>query len=317
MKAAVLYELGTTPIYTDFPEPAPENDQQVIVSVQAAMIKQLDLIKAAGKHYTHYPSLPTVVGFDGIGRLEDGRRIYAIGVTGMMAEKAIVTKNKWTVLPNNLDDTLAAALPNALVGSDAALRLRAKIKKGDVVLVNGATGSTGMMAVQVAKYHGAATVIATGRNPTMLQKLKDLGADEVISLDQSDEAIIDQLKAVYKQTPIDIVIDYLWGHPTELLLAVFTNVTLQQRIRIVAVGEMAGSKIALNVASLRSRDIELIGSGIGSLSPQAIANYLQNDLLEMFQEAAAGNLRLEVDVVPLSEVEQVWHSGQRTVLTIA
>lgn len=315
MKAAVLYQLGAIPVYAEFPQPVPENDQQVLISVRAASIKQLDLIKAAGKHYTQYTTLPTVVGFDGVGVLADGRRIYATGITGMMAEQALVAKNRWTVLPEGIDDALAAALPNALLGSDAALRHRAKIKKGDIVLVNGATGATGMMAVQVAKYHGAARVIATGRNPAALQKLTELGADEVVSLDGSDKAIVDQLKAIYARSPINIVIDYLWGHPTELILSALATVKNHQHTRIVTVGEMAGATVLLDSASLRSRDIELIGSGIGSLPPQTIADYMQHDMVQMFELAAAGKLSMDLAVVPLSEVAHVWNSSQRTVLT--
>jgi len=243
-----------------------------------------------------------------------------MGLTGMMAEQALVAQNRWTVLPEGLDLALAAALPNALLGADAAMRYRARIKPGEVVLINGATGATGMVAVQVAKYHGAKTIIATGRNPLALQTLTELGADEVISLHQPDEAIIDQLKDIFSRTPINIVQDYLWGHPIELILSALVTGPPHQRIRIVSVGEMAGASITLNSGLLRSRDIELIGSGIGSLSPQEIGHYMQHEMPTMLTVAASGQLTLPVNVMPLSEVEEAWRqaaaSSERIVLTL-
>ena len=320
MKAAVLEQVGTLPTYTDFAQPTPENDQQVRISVRAASIKQLDLSKAAGRHYTQYDTLPTVVGVDGVGVLDDGRRVYAMGITGMMAEQALIARNRWTLLPDNLDDALAAALPNALVGADTALRHRAHIKKGDTVLVNGATGSTGMMAVQLAKYHGAATVIATGRNQAALEKLTELGADEVVSLANPDEAVVEQLKAIYGRTPFNLVVDYLWGHPMELILSALKTITNHQHTRIVAVGEMAGATIKMESGVLRSRDIEFIGSGFGSLSPQIIGGYLQQSMPEMLQLAADGKLSLDIETLPLSNVSQAWqqatNASKRLVLTI-
>lgn len=320
MKAAVLQQLGATPTYDDFPAPVASNDQQVLITVKAASIKQLDLLKASGAHYTQYASLPTVVGVDGVGVLDTGQRVYAMGITGLMAEQALVTKDRWVTLPDGLDAAVAAALPNALLGSDAALRHRAQVKKGDTVLINGATGTTGMMAVQVAKHHGAATVIATGRNPDALQKLREMGADEVISLEQTDNDVIEQTRALYERTPFDIVLDYLWGHPMALILSALKTVQNPHFTRIVTVGEMAGKSISLESGLLRSRDIEFIGSGIGSLSPQAIASYMQHDMPAMLQLAAAGQLTMDIEISPLNAVEQAWttaaKSSRRIVLTL-
>lgn len=308
------------PTYREVAPPVPVHEEQVLVTVRAAAIKQLDLLKVAGAHYTHYDTLPTVVGLDGVGVLPDGRRIYAMGLTGMMAEQALVARNRWTLLPDSLDDALAAALPNALVGADVPLRYRAKIERGDVVLINGATGSSGMMAVQLAKYHGAASVIATGRNPIALQKLLDLGADEVVSLTQADTAVVAQLQALHTRTPIRSVIDYLWGHPTELLLAALQAVPSAQTIRLVTVGEMAGATLTVDSSVLRSRDIELLGSGIGSLPPHTITHYLQHEMPALLTYAAAGQLQLDVTSLPLHDVTHAWQqaasASQRLVLTM-
>lgn len=317
MKAAVLHRTGTTPAWEEFPDPIPQTDDQALVTIKAASIKQLDLLKASGNHYTSYPSLPTVVGVDGVGVLENGQLIYAMGLTGMLAEKALVNQNNWIPVPETLDVALAAALPNALFGSDAALIYRARLKKGDTVLINGATGVAGTVAVQVAKYHGAATVIATGRNPNALQALKEVGADEVISLEQSDAAIIEQVIEIQRNTPVNIILDYLWGHPVELLLSAFSQ-SLSQPAKLVAIGEMAGATISLASGLLRSKPLELIGSGFGSITPGEIGQYMRTNLPAMLQLAAEGKLTVATETVPLAEIAAVWpgatRSGRRTVV---
>ncbi|MGG7036914.1 MAG: zinc-binding alcohol dehydrogenase family protein, partial [Flavobacterium sp.] len=218
MKAAVLNKLGTSPVYQDFTDPVPQNNEQIVINVKAASIKNIDKLRASGTHYAGYKEVPAIVGLDGVGVLENGTRVYAQGLTGMIAEKALISADRFTPLPDEIDDITAAALPNAVIGATMAIVSRAKIQKGHTILINGATGVTGRLAVQVAKYYGAAKVITTGRNAESLAKLTQLGADHIISLKQNDEAIISQLKEIHKTTPIDIVIDYLWGHPIELII---------------------------------------------------------------------------------------------------
>jgi len=236
-----------------------------------------------------------------------------------MAQKAIVSKIGLAKVPTNLGYDIAAALPNALLGSDAALLYRAKIKAGDTVLVNGATGVSGKMAVQIAKYRGAARVIAMGRNAAILVELKNMGADETVSLKQNDDEIITAIKAIQQQTPIDIVLDYLWGHPIELLLIALKSCA-PRRIKIVTIGEMAGSHISLASGSLRSTQIELLGSGIGSISKEEIGSYFKNELPIMFELAAAGKIKIAIETASLEHIETVWNkeveSGKRLVVII-
>ncbi len=185
MKAAVIHAMGTIPGFETFPDPVP-GAGELIINVKAAALKQLDKSRVSGKHYTRFETLPAAVGVDGAGVLEDGTRVYAIGETGMMAEKALVKREACIVLPDEISFEMAAALPNALLGSDAALLCRGGIQPGQTVLVNGATGVSGRMAVQAARLRGAARIIVTGRDRTKLEALKDLGADVTVCLQQSD-----------------------------------------------------------------------------------------------------------------------------------
>ncbi len=143
MKAAVLHQLGQIPKYEDYKEPIPQNETEVVMNVKAASIKNIDKGRAGGSHYASYQHLPVVVGIDCVGVLDDGRRVYANGITGTMAEKALIDKNKLTVLPDGIDNITAAALPNAVLGADLALRYRARIHKGAVVLIKRCNGYYG------------------------------------------------------------------------------------------------------------------------------------------------------------------------------
>ncbi len=114
-----------------------------------------------------------------------------------------------------------------------------------------------------------------------------------------------ELSALLSATPADIVIDYLWGHPMELLLRVLKNGT-QQTVKIVTVGEMAGATINLPSGILRSKKIELLGSGFGSISKAEIYQYFREELPRLYRLAAAGQLRFELQTAKLEAVAQVW-----------
>lgn len=323
MKAAIIEKLGETPKYKDFPNPKIQSEEHLVIDMKAAAVKNLDKIRASGKHYASYKKLPTVVGMDGVGILENGTRVYAKGITGMIAEKAIIDRNKYTLIPENLDFNTAAALPNAVLGAAMSLKIRGEIKKGQNVLINGATGVTGQIAVQIAKHYGAKTIIATGRNQENLENTKRLGAHEIISLKQKDEAIITQLKKIHSVTPIDLVIDYLWGNPIKLVIDAIKGGGLHNfthKTRIVTVGSMAGENIQLESGILRSSAIEILGSGFGSLSEGDLEYYDKQILPEMFQLAANGHLTIDVVLGSLKNIERLWEqkidSGKRLVITI-
>lgn len=323
MKAAVMYQKGELPQYVDFEEPVAQNDQEVLVRVKAVAIKHFDKGKAAGTHYSSDKPKSTgqVIGGDGVCLLEDGTRVYGIGINGMLAEKAVIDGRRMVKLPAALNDSIAAVLANAVIGSAMALRFKAAIQPGDVVLINGATGFTGMVAVQIAKHYGAAKVIATGRNVKSLQNLLTLGADEIIAITPDDAGFLAQVKQSHQQKPIDVMIDYLWGRTAELLLSslmgqgAFTN-----KIRFVSVGSMGGDLVQLSAANLRSVDLQLTGSGLGSWSKEQVGRLFTEILPEMFQLAADGRLKVETIEVKLKDISTIWNlnvsDGKRLVVTI-
>lgn len=322
MKGAILYELGQVPQYGTIDEPKIQQEGEHVLRVTAAAVKNLDKARTSGKHYASYTDLPAVVGNDGVGYLEDGTRVYGQGITGMIAEKALISGN-YTPIPKDLDDVTAAALPNAILGSAMPLIIRARLQEGQNVLFNGATGVTGQVGVQIAKHYGAKEIIVTGRNTAILEQLKHFGATQTITLTEDNEALQEQIKAIHQITPIDVVIDYLWGKPFQAILNAFKGNDihhLASTVKIVTAGDMAGKEIQLTSAILRSTDIQLMGSGFGSLTQEELIVFNKVILPEMFLLAAQGKLHIQTEVHPLEAIESVWNKpidrGTRLVIKI-
>jgi NADPH2:quinone reductase len=220
-------------------------------------------------------------------------------------------------VPDGVDDITAAALPNPGMSSWLALEWRAKLQAGENVLVLGATGVAGTLAVQIAKHLGAGRVVGAGRNAAALERLTDLGADAVISLDGARDEIVARFAAEAASRPFDIVLDYRWGPPAEALIAALTGSDLTAAptvTRYVEIGSVAGAEIALPAAALRSSGLELYGSGGGSVPPREIFKAIPR-LLDL---AADGGIQIETEAVPLARVAEAWArrdtGGRRIVL---
>ncbi|HVU58290.1 MAG TPA: zinc-binding alcohol dehydrogenase family protein [Puia sp.] len=320
MKAAVLYSKDGAPQYADMPEPMPQNDDEILVSVKAVALKHFDTSRAKGAHYSSegQKQEARIIGGDGICMLPDGSRVYALGASGMMAERATVEKDRVVPVPAGLDDITAAALPNAVIGAAMALRFRAGIEPGDTVLVNGATGFTGRVAVQIARHYGAGRIIATGRNAQSLQELQALGADEILPIDGQ---FIEHLFQIHQRASINVVIDYLWGHTAEMILTSLKGKgSFTPHMRFVSVGAMTGDTIQLSAANLRSADLQLLGSGLGSWTKQQVRAFFTDILPEMFRLAAEGRLKAGTVEVALGDIEKLWDvevpGGRRLVVRI-
>ena len=318
MKAAVLHELGKPPRYEDFPDPE-AGPQETLVQVRAASLKSVDKQLAAGTHFASPRELPAICGTDGVGTLPDGSRVFFGGARrpyGAMAERTIVPGAFCFPVPNALDDATAAAIPNPGVSAFLSLTHRAKLAPGEKVLILGATGVTGKLAVQLAKQLGAARVIAAGRNPQQLEKLQKLGADTTIQLNQPEDTLRRAFAQEAGENGFNVVIDYVWGRPTEVLLAAITRpefAAANPETRLVQVGEGAGPTIALPAAVLRSTALTIFGTA--GIPAREILFAAMNQVLNW---AATGALQIETDSIPLAEVGRLWSQpetpGRRRVL---
>ena len=313
MKAAIVRAAGATPVYGDFAEPRP-TEALARVTVTAAALSPITRARASGRHYSASAAFPFVPGIDGVGLADDGRRVYFAlpeAPHGALAEQTLVPVDRCVDLPDDLDDVTAAAIANPGLSSWAALTERAKLKPGETVLVNGATGASGRLAVRIARHLGAGRVIATGRNAAVLA---ELGADAIIPLGSDAEALERRLMPVFAEG-VDVVLDYLWGTSAERLLIAAAKAGRDAvPLRFVEIGSASGDAIALPGAVLRASAIELMGSGIGSIP----VDRLMAATGALLRAAASAGLTAAARPVPLSDVERVWaepDDGRRIVFT--
>jgi len=312
MHAAVVHAFDAPPRYTTFANPVAA-EGELPVTVTAAGLHPIVKALANGTHYGSTGELPLVPGVDGVGRLADGSRVY-FGISrspyGTFAERALAANWMCIPLPEGLDDATAAGIANPAMSSWAALTGRAKFVAGESVLILGATGVAGRLAVQITSRLGARRVIAVGRNPQALEMLKELGADAVISLDQEHDPLVAAFRGEYAGAGVDVVLDYLWGHPAECVLEAISQKGLRKassRVRFVQIGESAGGTISLRAASLRSSGLELLGSGFGSAS----LNQLRAAIEEFFKVAATEPFQFNMKTAPLSDIEALWNSPEQ------
>jgi NADPH:quinone reductase-like Zn-dependent oxidoreductase len=315
MKAAIVKGAGQPPVYGDFREPVAGAGES-LVSIAAAGVSPLVRSRASGAHYSASHEFPFVVGIDGVGRLADGRRVYFVLPRfpfGAMAERTIVRSVQCLPLPDDLDDVTAAAIANPAMSSWAAFVERARLKPGETVLINGAAGAAGRLAIKIAKHLGAKKVIATARNAKALEEVARLGADATIPL-VDDEAVLEAAFMPEFAAGVDVVIDYLWGPSARGLLVAGAKAGNAAPIRFVQVGSASGSDIALPSAALRAAPIELLGSGIGSVPmDRQLAS-----IAALLHAAAPAKFQIAVHPVPLSKFDEAWtlpDCARRTVFT--
>lgn len=307
MHAAVVESFAAPPVYREMPSPEPAAGE-VLIQVRGAALSNLVRGQASGAHYSSDGALPFTPGNDGVGVTPEGTRVYFISPRapyGSMAEYSVVAQSRTIPLAPELEDTVAAALGNPGLATWGALLGRAKLQPGEVVLINGATGTAGKQAVQVAKYLGAAKVIATGRNQQALDELQALGADQTISLNQPKDDLVQSFKSALHDSGVQVILDYLWGPSAEAILAAAAGHGSPQgepRIRFIQIGSISGNSIPLSAQHLRSSGVELLGSGLGSLSARDILHSLST----MFAAAARQPFAIDIDPVPLAKVEAAW-----------
>jgi NADPH:quinone reductase-like Zn-dependent oxidoreductase len=311
MHAAILHTPGKVPRYGEFPEPVAGHDE-VIVHVHAAPLKPVDKQLASGSHYARPRQFPIVCGSDGVGHLSDGQRVFFGGPRppfGAMSQRTVVPRALTFPVPDNVTDETAAALPNPGVSAWLSLAYRAKLVPGENVLILGATGVTGKLAIKIAKLLGAARVVAAGRNQEVLNTLHQHGADATIRLDMPAQELSDAFVQEAGQSGFQVVIDYVWGRPAEAFLAAITGkefVATRSDTRFVQVGESAGPTISLPAAVLRSAALTILGTA--GIPPR---NILVDALQKVMAHAASGELYVGTERVPLAEIENAWERDQQ------
>jgi NADPH:quinone reductase-like Zn-dependent oxidoreductase len=319
MKAAVVTSFERPPRYEDFNAPTPAGDSEELIDVIAAGLHPRVRSQANGSHYTSSDQLPFIPGIDGVGRRADGSLVYFLlpdTTFGSMAERTVIDVRRSIPLPSEANATLLAAAMNPAMSSWIALTKRISFVHGQSVLIIGATGSAGQLAIQIAKQRGASSVIAAGRGGEKLAALAELGADATIDLAAAPDQVAAELAA--QAGNVDVVLDYLWGAPSEAAIMPLVR-GREDRSRLLSwiqIGAVAGPDIALPSAVLRQANIHFLGSGQGSVSAAGILAVLPS----LVEEIDAGTFRIDAVAKPLGEVESLWSAGagrstERIILT--
>ncbi|MCZ9880663.1 quinone oxidoreductase family protein [Arthrobacter sp. B2a2-09] len=302
MKAAVLTQTGTKPVYADFPDPQPGTGH-VVVDVTAAGVHHLDLAKASGA-YGDPGTLPYVIGADGVGRTATGRRVFftsPVAPHGTWAERTLVAEHDLLDLADGVDDITAAALGNTGLAAWLALTWRADLQPGQNVLVLGATGALGSVAVQLAKALGAAKVVAADRDPERLARSREHGADATVTI-SPDTDLAGAFRDASGGHGFDIIIDPVWGDPALAAMHVAAR-----GARHIQIGQSAAATIELPASIVRGARLELLG--FAHVDPPV--HVRRDAYLKLTELAATGALTVDTTPLPLADCQRAWELQQQ------
>ena len=297
MRAALIREVGGAPEVGEVAEPAGE-----WVEVLAAQINPIDLAVSRGILATGHPDLPYVPGCEAVGRTDDGRVVWIFGGSlgrtspGAIAERAQIGDAHAIDVPEGADPALAAALGIAGLAGWLPFAWRAPLAGGETVLVLGATGSVGLVAVQTAKLLGAGRVVAAGRSAAGLERALQHGADATVSLADTGDLVAAFKEACGGDGP-SYVFDALWGEP-----AVAAIQAAAPRATIVNLGQSAGATSELPSAAVRFKNLSILGHTNFLVPAPELAEHYRR----LVQHAVAGDIHLEVERVPLDAVADAW-----------
>lgn len=315
MRAAVIHTPGRSPETREHPDPQPA-DGQSLVAVTAAAITPLDLLCASGTSYFGVPATPYVPGVAGVGVVSDsgafppGTRVWFATSAGMapgdgsLAERCAVADGDLVALPDDAEAAVVAALGLSAVAAWCVLTRRARLAPGESVLVLGAGGVVGQVAIQAARLLGAGRVVAAARSTAHLERALTIGADAAVALpanrSDGDGRVLDELAAALEaacEGPVDVVVDPLCGLPATAAARV-----LGGHGRLVNLGGTAGPTATWDSAGLRSRSAAILGYTNNDLTREQ----RRDALLAVVAHASRGDIVVEHERVPLAEASAGW-----------
>jgi NADPH:quinone reductase-like Zn-dependent oxidoreductase len=297
MRAAVIPAHGAVPEPGTFDDPSPVDGQEV-VAVLAGGVNPVDMRIAAGGFPLEQRDPPYVPGKEGVGRLDDGARVYfdaTVAPFGAFAERTLIPAGSGFAVPDALDEGVAVALGVAGLAAWLGLEWRGALQPGETVLVLAASGVVGQIGVQAARLLGAGRVVAAARSPEGLERARELGADATVRLGEHGD-----LSAALREAAgggVDVTLDPLWGEPAAAAVDAANPFA-----RHVALGQSAGAEATFVSNSVRSRPMSIVGH----------TNYAADDARRraaygrMAAHAAAGELRVDVERFPLDAVADAW-----------
>jgi NADPH2:quinone reductase len=302
VRAALVEQVGQPPVVGEVSEPE-RGPGQALVQVTAAAINPVDVSISKGLYLGGAPEVPYVMGREGVGRVVEGDRLepgtqiwFQPPVGGAFAEYAIADEDQAIVLPEGTDHSLAAALGIAGLTGWLAVEWRAHLRGGEKVLVLGATGVVGLVAVQAARILGASHIVAAGRDADALEKAREVGAHELVPLLEGSDPS-------HLGGPFDVVIDPLWGKPAEAAVE-----AAGYSARYVQLGQSAGPEATLRSLSIRGKSLAIVGFTLGHV-PHDKVEAAYRRLIEL---ASSGELTIDRETLPLDWVSEAWKRQQES-----
>jgi NADPH:quinone reductase len=298
MRAAVLTALNTPPVVREFDEPQPQPGAH-LVSVLAGGGSPTELMRAAGLYGAFAP--PCIVGGEGVGRLYDGRRVYfghSLNPYGAWAEVTVVPEPEVWPIPDDVDDGQAIALGTSGTGALIPLE-EAKIQPGERVLILGATGPVGQIALQLARHMGAAVVVAAARNLPALERLRAHGiADEIVQLGTGDD--LQALKGAAGKG-FNVVLDAIFGPPAEAALR-----ATAPGARMMSIGVQAGFVMSVSLRDLVSRSHIGVGTGMRPVAERRAA------FERLLQLSRSGQIQVDITSFTLDDALAAWEAQRNS-----
>jgi NADPH:quinone reductase-like Zn-dependent oxidoreductase len=297
MRAAVLQAHGGVPEVGEFRDPEPERGAEVL-QVLAAGVNPIDVRIASGAFPRERYEVPYVAGKEGVGRREDGSLVYfdvSRKPFGAFAERTLIDAGSGYPVPDGLDPALAVCLGVSGLAAWLSLEWRGRLAPGETVLVLGASGVVGQIAVQVAKLLGAGRVVTAARDEAALERTRSLGADELVSLVGDDVA--GALRSAAGGGGFDLVLDPLWGEPARAAIG-----AVKPFGRVVNMGQSAAAEVSLTSAAIRHTPVELIGHTNYAAGEERKAEAYAR----LASHAAAGRLRVAIERLGLDDVPAAW-----------
>jgi NADPH2:quinone reductase len=305
VRAALVTELGQPPSVGELPEPS-AGVGEVVLEVLAAPVNPVDIAVSTGVFYGGHPELPYVPGAEVVGRVRgSGEVVWAFGAgfglarNGGMAELAVVPEERLVAVPEGADPALAGALGIAGLAGWIPFAVRTPVRAGETVLVLGATGTVGLVAVQAARLLGAGKVVAAGRSEEGLARAQKVGADAVVRL---GDRFQDDLREAVGDGALTLIFDPLWGEPLVAALDVAAP-----RARIVHLGQSAGSTATLASGTVRGKELELFGHSNFAVP----MDVLRREYDRLVRHAEGDEIRVSVERIPLDEVATAWERQRR------
>jgi NADPH:quinone reductase len=303
MRALRIPSWGSDPVAADVPEPV-AGPGEALLRVTAAPINPVDLTVASGRFYMPLPDPPLIPGAEVVGEVVSspthppGTRVWCLPVTGGLAELATAADTTLAPVPEGLDDASAAALGVAGLAGWMPVLDRGALRPGETVVVLGASGVVGQVAVQAARHGGAARVVAVARSASGRERALALGADAAVA---TGEGLAEALREACPDG-VDLVVDALWGASAVAALGV-----LRRGGRLVQVGNAEAPQATLTAGPLRGGRADIRGFSVLVEEHEALRRWYA----DLAAATVSGEVGMEIERVPWDEAPAAWERQAR------